>query len=290
MNYLSILKRELAFFLTAQRMKKLSADISPESKQLVADDFEQSVDKHRANIAFRFEGQLQTYGEFDARANRIAHWALEQGLNAGDCVALFMENRPDYVACWVGLSKIGVVVALINHNLEDDALAHCVNIADAKIVISGELQDAVVEATKSQFTNGPAIWSLGGKVGEDMGAALSRMQESRPSREHRAGLQGSDLCLYVYTSGTTGLPKAAKLTQLRTQGMMRSFIAPCKVTERDRVYITLPLYHGTGGICGVGQALMTGACIILRRKFSASAFWQEATEEGATAIVYIGEL
>ena len=72
--------------------------------------------------------------------------------------------------------------------------------------------------------------------------------------------------------------------------MMRSFIGPCKTTSRDRVYITLPLYHGTGGLCGVGQALMTGACIILRKKFSASQFWDDAADQGATSIVYIGEL
>ena len=78
----------------------------------MADDFEQAVDAYAANVAFRFEGKLWTYAEFDAQANRIAHWALAQDLKPGDCVALFMENRPDYVAVWAGLAKVGVVTAL----------------------------------------------------------------------------------------------------------------------------------------------------------------------------------
>jgi fatty-acyl-CoA synthase len=290
MNFVSMLAREIKYYLAVRGLTKWTGKISPDSENLVADDIEAVVDRHGANVAFRFEGTLTTYVEFDARANRIANWALEQGLAAGDCVALFMENRPDYVATWYAMSKIGVVVALINSNLEDESLAHCINISGAKFVITGTEQDDVIRNAQGLFTAKPPVRTLGGGEGGDLEAALAGVPATRPSHEHRAALRGRDLCLYVYTSGTTGMPKAAKLTNARTQGMMRSFIAPCHITERDRIYLTLPLYHGTGGLCGVGQALMTGASIILRRKFSASAFWDEATDEGATSIVYIGEL
>ena len=290
MSFFSVLAREYRFFQDVRLVKKWTGDITPESDHLVADDMEQAADKFRANIAFRFEGKSLTYGEFDAAASRFANWALAQGLKAGDCVALFMENRPEYVAAWTGFAKIGVVTALINHNLEGDALAHCVNISGAKIVVTGAEQDGAIRGAAGLFAAAPTVWSLGGGMGEDLGTALAATSDARPDRSHRAGLLGKDLCLYVYTSGTTGLPKAARLTQARTQGMMRSFIAACRITPEDRVYITLPLYHGTGGLCGVGQALNTGATIVLRRKFSASAFWDDAADEGVTAIVYIGEL
>ena len=290
LSVLAKLRREAEFFLCARRLKGMTSSISPDSAQLVADDFEQVVDAHAANVAFRFEGRLTTYGEFDAQANRIAHWALSQGLKAGDCVALFMENRPDYVAVWAGLSKVGVVTALINHNLEGHALAHCVNIAEAKHIITGEEQDAAVQSAAGDFTGAPTVWTLGGNTGEDYAAAIADMSVERPLRTHREHLRGRDLCLLVYTSGTTGLPKAARLTHSRTQGMMRTFIAPCRITERDRIYLTLPMYHGTGGICAVGQALMTGASLILRRRFSARAFWDDVSDQKATSIVYIGEL
>ena len=290
MGVFQTIQREVGTIMTLRRFKKWTDDITPDSSNLVADDFEKSVDKYPNNVAWRFEGNLTTYSEMDAVANKVANWALGLGLQAGDAVALFMENRPEYVSIWYGLSKIGVVVGLINHNLTDKALAHCVNIAEAKLIIIGAEQDEAIRSADGLFEGAPKIWSLGGQEGEDLVQALASASEARPDRSHREHLRGKDLCLYVYTSGTTGLPKAARLTQARTQGMLRSFIAPCKITSRDRIYITLPLYHGTGGLCGVGQALMTGACIILRKKFSASQFWEDATEQGATAIVYIGEL
>jgi fatty-acyl-CoA synthase len=290
MNLFSKLVREIKYYLSLRRLLKYTADISRESKRLVADDIEDTVDRYPTNVAFRFEDNLTTYAEFDARANRVAHWALHEGLKPGDCVALFMENRPDYVAVWFGLAKIGVVTALINHNLERDGLAHCVNVAEARHIITGMDQDRAIKEAMTLFKTDPAVWTLGGGEGESLDDALAAASADRPARSYREALTGADLCLYVYTSGTTGLPKAAKLTQSRLQGMMRTFVTPCSITERDRIYLTLPLYHGTGGVCGVGQALMTGACILLRDRFSASAFWDDVADQNATSIVYIGEL
>jgi fatty-acyl-CoA synthase len=290
MGIFQTIEREYKTLKTLTGMKKWIGPLDADDKQIVPDDFEAIVDKYPNNVAFRFEGGITTYAEMDALANKVANWALGKGLVAGDAVALFMENRPEYVSFWYGLSKIGVVVGLINHNLTDKALAHCVNIADAKMIITGADQDENVRSAASLFDGDPKVWTFGGQEGEDLTGPLNGASDARPDRSHREHLRGKDLCLYVYTSGTTGLPKAAKLTQTRTQGMMRSFIAPCNLTSRDRVYVTLPLYHGTGGICGVGMAMMVGASVVLRKKFSASGFWDDCADQGVTAIVYIGEL
>lgn len=291
MGFINNLKRDWTTLSGLRTLLANGADINPDSLHVVADDLEASVDRHKANIAFRFEGQIMTYGELDVLANQVAHWALGQGLKAGDAIALFMENRPEYVAVWYGLSKIGVVSGLINHNLSGEGLAHCVNIADAKAVIMGADQTEQIASAKPHLTGAPAFWALGEQADtQNLQAALESQPTTRPDRSHREHLRGKDICLYVYTSGTTGLPKAAKLTQSRTQGMMRTFSTPTHTTARDRVYIPLPLYHGTGGICGVGIALTTGASIILRKRFSASNYWDDCTDQGATVIVYIGEL
>ena len=291
MGLISNLKRDWTTLSGLRTLLAHGKDINPDSLNIVADDLEDSIDRHKTNVAIRFEGKITTYGELDKLANKIAHWALGQGLKAGDAVALFMENRPEYIAVWFGLSKIGVVTGLINHNLNGEGLAHCINIADAKAVIMGADQASQIESAKSFLKADPALWALSGDgEAQDLTAALVDQSDTRPDRSHREHLRGKDLCLFVYTSGTTGLPKAAKLTQSRTQGMMRTFATPTHTSPRDRVYIPLPLYHGTGGICGVGIALTTGASIILRRKFSASQYWDDCADQGATVIVYIGEL
>lgn len=290
MNFLSVIKREVSFTLALKKLMKHVKSIDQDASTLITDDIEASVDQHRDNIAFYFEGETQTYAEFDARANQIAHWALSQGFKAGDAVALFMENAPDYVATWFGLSKVGIVTALINSNLDGSGLAHCLNIASAKAVISSSTLAGRVKAISDQLENAPPLWDWNGKTGCNLGDALAEQSAERPDAKFRSHLRGHDLFLFVYTSGTTGLPKAAKISHARARRSFRVSITTCHLSDKDRIYITLPLYHVTGGFLGLGGALLSGAAVILRQKFSASKYWDDAADYGATVIVYIGEL
>src|SRR5258706_204639 len=98
--------------------------ISPNSRRLICDDLEAAVDRWRLRIAFRFEGHSLTYGELDAQANRVAHWALATGLKPGGAVAMLLPNRLHYRWICCGLSKCGVVGALITIQLVGEPLRH----------------------------------------------------------------------------------------------------------------------------------------------------------------------
>ena len=76
-----------------------------------------------------------TFAEADSLSNQVGNIFYGANYQKDDVVAIFMESSPEYVCYWLGLSKIGVVSALINFNLRDDSLAHCINIAKAKAVI-----------------------------------------------------------------------------------------------------------------------------------------------------------
>lgn len=292
MELFDAIKREFVYFNGVRRVLSRIGAIQPDDKIRVADVLEEQFDKHKANVAIRFEKNLFTYGELDARANQYAHWGLKQGFQPGTTVALFMENKPDYLAFWLGMAKIGVVSALINTNLSGPGLKHCVEVADSRALVVDHALSDLFEETRELFDPSLAIYSLGGSIegATAIDPDFITLPSSRPPTTHRDGLVAGDLCFYIFTSGTTGLPKAARLTQSRVLGMMRGFIDACEITERDRIYLTLPLYHATGGICGVGQAFLTGATLILRNKFSASHFWEDAVEHKATTFVYIGEL
>ncbi|MAK61496.1 MAG: long-chain-acyl-CoA synthetase [Ponticaulis sp.] len=292
MELFDAIKREFVYFNGVRKTLKRIGSIQPDDPVRVADVFEERVDQYKSNVALRYEDRLFTYGELDQRANQYAHWALKQGFKPGDTIALLMENRPDYLAFWLGMAKVGVVSALINTNLTGSGLKHCVEIADARALFVDAALDAAFQSTRAEFADSLSVWSLGGEVkgAEAIEPHFPALPTSRPSPTHRESIRARDICLYIYTSGTTGLPKAAKLTQSRVLGMMRGFIDACKITERDRIYLPLPLYHATGGICGVGQAFLTGATLILKHKFSASEFWSDAVEHKATSFVYIGEL
>lgn len=290
MGFISVIKREFHFTRSLKALLAQVKEIDADAHVLITDDIEATVDRFPGNDAFHFEGKTTNYTDFEERANRIAHWALTQGYKAGDCVALFMENEPDFVAAWFGLSKIGIVTAMINNNLEGSGLAHCLNIVDTKAVISSAELAPRIQAIGEQLKTAPALWDWDGAVGNNLEEALQKEPAARPDKIHRAHLTGKDLFLYVYTSGTTGLPKAARISHARARRSFRIAIPSCPLMPEDRIYITLPLYHVTGGFLGLGGALLSGASVILRRKFSASKYWDDVTDYGATAIVYIGEL
>ena len=289
-NLISAFWRDAKFGMRLLRVLRLFSDLKPDEPRTIADDFEAVVDANPDKIAFVFEGRNVTYREFDARANRVANWGLSRGLETGDVVALDLENCTDFPAIWFGLSKIGVATALINTNLEGEGLAHCIGIVDAKVIIAGGEQAVRVKKCLAEADLELPLWDIDGKHGEDFSRGLKGERASRPDRAIRAHLQGKDIALFIYTSGTTGLPKAAKITHMKLRGTGRTAKALVRLNSNDRVYNTLPLYHITGGGLGLVGPLSVGATIILRRKFSATEFWDDVANSDATLFVYIGEL
>ena len=288
----ALLRREWRYLTGLGRTLPRVETISPTSRRLVCDDLEDAVDRWRSLPAIRFEGGGLTYGEMDALANRFAHWALAQGLAPGDLVAVFLPNRLDYLPLWYGLTKVGVAAALINNNLAGEALAH-------SLVLSGATHCVIDGATAPAFSAVAAglekpmrRWMLGARDGApgDLDVAIRSASDRRPDRGLRAALRGRDTALLIYTSGTTGLPKAARVTHVRAGLYMRGFAGATGARPSDRIYVTLPLYHATGGLCAMGAALLNGGSVSLRVGFSASHFWDDVVTEQATMFVYIGEL
>ncbi|MDR3507000.1 MAG: long-chain-acyl-CoA synthetase [Caulobacteraceae bacterium] len=285
-------KREFRFLRGLLRTLKRVRSIAADSPNLICDDLEAAVDAWGDRPAITFEGRTITYGEMDAIANRYAHWAKEHGLRRGQTVALFLPNRIDYLSIWYGLSKVGVATALINNNLSGAQLAHCIEISGATNVIADAETTPVFLGVKDGLSHPVVVWTLGPAHGEqrDLAKALKSCSPLRPDRSSREGMTAHDVALYIYTSGTTGLPKAAKVTHMRAQLYMRGFAGSTGATQDDRLYMVLPLYHATGGLCGMGAVLMNGGSVALRSKFSASQFWTEVAAERCTLFVYIGEL
>ncbi|MEY4708835.1 MAG: hypothetical protein RJB58_2558 [Pseudomonadota bacterium] len=280
------LKREYIYISTIVRTLWLLRLVKPHATRSIVDIVEGLARNRPGNAAIYCPDQVMTYGELDARANRYAHWALSAGIGRGDCVALLMENRPDYICAWLGLFKIGAQAALINTNLSGAALAHSISISGARHAIVGaELARNFREAP---FESRPIEWVEGDNG--NLSAALENAPDTSPGKQHRAGVTLKERAFYIYTSGTTGMPKAANFSHMRMMFMMSGFVGALRPRETDRLYNPLPLYHSTGGVCAVGIAFFSGASLILKRKFSAHEFWPDIHKYGATMFEYIGEL
>ena len=292
MGLITTLKRETHYLRNMLRMLRSVKDVDPASNRLICDDIERLVDRFGKNLAFIEDDKTFTFDEFDAYANRVAGWALAEGCTAGDTVAVFVRNRLEYVAIWFGLTKVGVIPALLNFQLSGPALSHCVNISDAKLfILDHEMADAWKSAKKDVSSDIKVFAGFGAVKGiASFDAALMDIPPHRPNPDHRKGITAGQQCMKMFTSGTTGLPKAAKVTHVRAQNYMRGFAAGSQSKPTDRMMMVLPMYHATGGLCGVGAAITNGGAVIVRPKFSASKFWDEVVQFDATMFMYVGEL
>jgi len=286
------LGRDARFLWGLARTLWRVASISASSKNLICDDLERATSRWPAREAISFEGTSLTYLELDALANRWAHWAAAQGLGRGDVVALILANRLDYLAIWYGFTKVGVVAALINDELVGASLAHCLEISGARHCLVDAVTADSFEAVRAGLRGPIVSWSLDPSTtaGAELRRLLDGQSSGRPPRSLRSGMTAGDTALLIYTSGTTGLPKAARINHVRAQLYMRGFAGATGARASDRIYVTLPLYHATGGLCAMGAAMLNGGCVLLRGRFSAHHFWAEVADERATMFVYIGEL
>uniref|UniRef100_A0A8C6Q1A8 Very long-chain fatty acid transport protein n=1 Tax=Nothobranchius furzeri TaxID=105023 RepID=A0A8C6Q1A8_NOTFU len=232
-------------------------------KNTIPKIFAETVQRHGDKTALIFEGtgERWTFHQLDEYSNRVANLLLDRGFKEGDVVAIFMENRSEYVGLWLGMAKIGVEAALINFNLRLESLVHCVTISNSKAVIFG-----------SELIDG-------------------KMME-RFTKEHLSYLcfTVADRLFYIYTSGTTGMPKAAIVVHSRYYRMAALVYYGFRMTSDDTLYDCLPLYHSAGNIVGVGQCIIHGMTVVIRKKFSASRFWDDCAKYNCTIVQYIGEI
>jgi fatty-acyl-CoA synthase len=251
------------------------------------------------SLAARFEsapalvapGAMLSYRALSQTANRYARWAAAQGWRPGEVVCLLMGNCPDYLAIWLGLTRAGVTVALINTQLTGPPLGHSIRIAAPRALIAGPGFAQPIRALGAELPR-VACWAHGADdsdfpridpaLGAHSGETIPDTEIALPSLSERA--------LYIYTSGTTGLPKAAVVSHHRLMQWSHWFCGLMDITPADRLYDCLPMYHSVGGVVATGATLVGGGTVVLRERFSATRFWQDIGDERCTIFQYIGEL
>ncbi|MET0376582.1 MAG: AMP-binding protein, partial [Rhizorhabdus sp.] len=243
-----------------------------------------------------FEDRVISFAEANAYANRVARMILSAGLKKGDVAALMMANRPEYLLTWLGLAKAGIVAALINTSATGHVLAHAFRQVEAKALIVGsELAEPVAQLAA---TDRPALIFEQSETGADFSAhawpdltaEIAGHSDKNLDADARAGIVMADTLFLIFTSGTTGLPKAAKVSHLRFICAGESMNGFLDFGEGDVHYCVLPLYHGAGGMVVPSMALAAARPFVLRRKFSRSAFWDDVRRFGITTVQYIGEI
>lgn len=270
---------------------ELTARIETLPGRLFADVIDDWARRQPDRVALVTDDASLDYDGLSKRINRYARWALSVGVAKGDTVGLIMPNGIDYVAAWLGISRVGGVVALINTKLVGQSLAHCLDVAKpSHIIVAHELSETLESATPHLRTDAK-IWTHGDARGERaIDVALAALDDVPLSPEERGGVAIDDRALLIYTSGTTGLPKAASISHRRVLNWGFWFAGLTGATPQDRLYDCLPLFHSVGGIVAPCSMLAAGGAVVIAEKFSASNFWPDIVRHDCTLFQYIGEL
>lgn len=207
-----------------------------------------------------------TYAGLARRIRRYARWAETQGAGPGAVFGLLMRNRPDYLAAWMGVSLTGAATALLNTELPAPALSHCLTASQVRVLIVEPALASVAKVACTGLANPPELWVLGASEGGHR-LDLALADQSEAQLPARSAISLSSPALHIFTSGTTGLPKAAIVSHRRVLSWAAWFAGMADTTADDVMYDCLPLFHSVGGVAATGAVLLSGGKVVLRERF-----------------------
>ena len=258
----------------------------------------------------RFLGTEVTYGEANKRANRFAAILKNNGVTRGDTVGVCMTNRTEVMLAILGAVKAGASVGLLNHHQQGDVLDHSQKILESKVVLVGsECEETVNSVPREDWigkliaVSSPIDLPYRGLIAGDRPESMSDLpwlEDELAALEDSVGDEnfpdaaetvGTETAYYIFTSGTTGLPKASTMSHYRWNRALAGFgLSGVRLKKDDVLLCPLPMYHNNALTVGLGCVLAAGACMAIEEHFSASKFWDQARASGATAAIYIGEI
>jgi malonyl-CoA/methylmalonyl-CoA synthetase len=204
--------------------------------------FDLSLVGRRDKIALEWRGRNYTFGELDARSNRLAHLLTQRGIRAGERVGVYLANAVEWIDIYLACVKLGIIVVPVNILYKDREKEHILRDSDPAALIAEDAGE----------------WSPARMTGE--AAAM-------PAERPLAHLEGSAAAALVYTSGTTGASKGAILTHDNFAANAINLMACWQITAADRFLLALPLFHVHGLGNGLHCWLMSGCRMRLLERF-----------------------
>lgn len=252
----------------------------PHHKASIGQVFQDAAAKNGSRPFIRFEGESTSYSDANAIVNRYASVFADLGVARGDVVAVLSKNRPEALYAALAAVKLGATAGMLNYNQRGDVLEHSLGILDAKVLVLDENAQEALDSLSSQ----PDALPL-----KDLAELAKNASADNPSVTKE--ILAEEKAFYIFTSGTTGMPKASLMSHFRWLKSM-SGLGNMGVRLRgdDVIYCCLPLYHNNALTVTLSSVLAGGATMAIGKQFSVSNFWEDIKVNKATAFTYIGEL
>ncbi len=270
----------------------------PDNNMSFGDLIDYNAEHYGDRPALFYEDVKYTYKELNMWMNRYANYFLSIGLKKGDIINVLLENRPELMVILGAMSKIGTIASLINTRQRSTSLIHSLTVNKIKAYVIGEELYQVIQSVMKDLplSSEDKLFFLADRGDMETPKGFINLKDktkdqatSTPSTIKE--IKGIDPYAYIFTSGTTGLPKASPMRHIHFISSTYGWgVAAMNMQPEDVIYITLPLFHSNAMHIGWASALRGGSAVALARKFSVSNFWSDVRKYNATCFNYIGEL
>lgn len=269
----------------------MSNVVIEETRQLtIGNVLSTNAERFGRKTFLRFEDRAYSYAEVHALTNRLANGLTAQGVRQGDHVAVMMDNCVEILFSIFALGKLGAVAVPINTAAKGRLLEYFLSQSKSTaLILEAKYIDRFTQVRPAVAAVRLAV-VLGGTPGELEGGIdfnqLCEQDEGTPPTQ----VQFKDLALLMYTSGTTGPSKACMYTQAHTLKWASTFAKEFGYRADDTMYVCLPLFHGNALHTATYGMMMVGGTVAIARRFSASGFWRDINQYGATLTNLLGSM
>ena len=252
---------------------------------------DQAVSRNPYKVYLYSHNYQVTYQELLEYSLRTAGFFRELGVRHGDRVCVFLPNGREFLYTWMGLSRLGAICVPVNTAYKQEEMAYILNNAEAGVLVSHHtlmdvaqgaaqgcpsLQEALVVVEGSETYPGwKDFWGL---LRDSGPLTTSATPEVKPQ----------DISMLVYTSGTTGNPKGVMISHEMYVAAGQGFATWTGASSEDRFFTCLPFFHANAQYYSTMGSLAAGASLTVVERFSASRFWEQVRESGATVVNFIG--
>ncbi len=205
-------------------------------------------------------------------------------------IGVLLDNLPDYLFWLGGAALTGATVVGINPTRRGEELARDIRFADCQLVVTDTAGAVLLEGLDLGLGADRVLHIESGGDGTSGAAGtVDGLSHPDPVDPAAAGPEPSDLYLLLFTSGTTGSPKAVRCTQGRLAAIAWRAALGYGFRREDVCYCPMPLFHGNAVMALWAPAMYVGATIALTRRFTASGFLSDVRRHSATRFTYVGK-
>ena len=242
-----------------------------------------------------------SYGEVNARSNRVANALLARGVEKGESVSVMLPNCEEFLPVWYGILKAGAVMSSINTAYKGDFLSWTINLVEAKkLIISDVFLDRLDFVIKElPLLEHVIVMHTGAQEGPDPSLKwepLTEFMDASDSEPDGVEYSWVDDARIMFTSGTTGRSKGVIKQNAADYFSARGLLEVVSKTSGrsiedladDTFFSCLPLFHSNAQVLSGYPAMVAGGRIAYTERFSSSRFWQQVIDAEATVFNSIG--